>query len=145
MVMTIRVVEIGSRTTEFYSHAWFHWFSRGFSPLGVELLNARRILDYLCTRADIDRSRIGATGRSGGGITTFFLAAMDERVRASAPVSGTLSTVGWVKQRLSLAHCDCQHPVNSQGCYTREIGALIAPRAQLLCNADSARVSRWTP
>ena len=122
-----------------YSHAWFHWFSRGFSPLAVELLNARRILDYLCTRADIDSSRIGATGRSGGGITTFFLAAIDERVRASAPVSGTLSTVGWVKQRLSFAHCDCQHPVNSHGLLDAEIGALIAPRAQLLCNADADR------
>ncbi|MEK7686624.1 MAG: acetylxylan esterase, partial [Verrucomicrobiota bacterium] len=122
-----------------YSQAWFHWYSRGFSPLAVELLNARRALDYLCTRADFDRSRIGATGRSGGGMTTFFLAALDERVKASAPVSGTLSTVGWVRQRLSSAHCDCQYPVNNQGLLYSEIGALIAPRAQLLCNADADR------
>ena len=122
-----------------YSHAWFHWYSRGFSPLGVELLNARRALDYLCTRADLDRDRIGATGRSGGGMTTFFLAALDERVKASAPVSGTLSTLGWVKQQLSSVHCDCQYPVNSHGLLYSEIGALIAPRAQLLCNADADR------
>jgi hypothetical protein len=25
-----------------YSHAWFHWYSRGFSPLAVERWNARR-------------------------------------------------------------------------------------------------------
>ena len=122
-----------------YSNAWFHWYSRGFSPLAVELLNARRALDYLCTRSDIDSSRIGATGRSGGGMTTFFLAALDERVKASAPVSGTLSTEGWVKQRLTSAHCDCQHPVNSDGLLYSEIGALVAPRAQLLCNADADR------
>jgi len=45
-----------------YSHAWFHWYSRGFSPMAVELLNARRCLDYLCTREDLDSGRTGATG-----------------------------------------------------------------------------------
>ena len=122
-----------------YSNAWFHWYSRGFSPLAVELLNARRAIDYLVTRPDLDRSRIGATGRSGGGMTTFFLAALDDRIVASAPVSGTLSTKGWIEHRLSMAHCDCQYPVNSHGLLYSEIGALIAPRVQLLVNADTDR------
>ena len=122
-----------------YSRAWFHWYSRGFSPLAVELLNARRAVDYLAARPDLDRNRIGATGRSGGGMTTFFLAALDDRIKASAPVSGTLSTRGWVNQRLSMAHCDCQYPVNSYGLLYSEVGALIAPRAQLLANADADR------
>jgi cephalosporin-C deacetylase-like acetyl esterase len=120
-----------------YAHAWFHWYSRGFSPLAVELLNAKRAVDYLASRPDLDPKRIGATGRSGGGMTTFFLAAIDERIVASAPVSGTLSTNGWVKQRLSAAHCDCQYPVNTHGLLYSEVGALIAPRAQLQCNADA--------
>ena len=120
-----------------YASAWFHWYSRGFSPLAVELLNARRAVDYLAARPDLDRTRIGATGRSGGGLTTFFLAALDDRIAASAPVSGTLSTTGWIKQRLSLAHCDCQYPVNSDGLLYSEVGALVAPRPQLLANADA--------
>jgi cephalosporin-C deacetylase-like acetyl esterase len=122
-----------------YAGAWFHWYSRGFSPLAVELLNAKRAVDYLASRADLDRTRIGATGRSGGGMTTFFLAALDERIKASAPVSGTLSTNGWVRKRLTSAHCDCQYPVNSYGLLYSEIGAMIAPRAQLLVNADADR------
>jgi cephalosporin-C deacetylase-like acetyl esterase len=122
-----------------YSHAWFHWYSRGFSPLAVELLNARRAIDYLAARPDLDRKRIGATGRSGGGMTTFFLAALDERIAASAPVSGTISTTGWIKHRLTFAHCDCQYPVNSYGLVYSEIGAMIAPRPQLLANADADR------
>ena len=122
-----------------YSRGWFHWYSRGFSPLAVELLNARRAVDYLAARPDIDRNRIGATGRSGGGMTTFFLAAIDNRIKASAPVSGTLSTTGWIKHRLSMAHCDCQYPVNNYGLLYSEIGALIAPRPQLLVNADADR------
>ena len=122
-----------------YANAWFHWYSRGFSPLAVELLNARRAVDYLAARADLDRRRIGATGRSGGGMTTFFLAALDDRIAASAPVSGTLSTTGWVRNRLSVAHCDCQYPVNTYGLLYSEVGALIAPRPQLLANADADR------
>lgn len=122
-----------------YSHAWFHWYSRGYSPLAMEIFNARRALDYLTTRPDIDAARIGATGRSGGGMATFFLAAIDDRVKASAPVSGTLSTAGWVRHRLTAAHCDCQYPVNSHGLLYSEIGALVAPRAQLLVNADADR------
>jgi cephalosporin-C deacetylase-like acetyl esterase len=122
-----------------YARAWFHWYSRGFSPLAVELLNARRTVDYLVSRADLDRNRIGATGRSGGGMTTFFLTALDDRIKASAPVSGTLSTIGWVRHRLTFAHCDCQYPINSYGLLYSEIGALIAPRAQLLANADADR------
>jgi dienelactone hydrolase len=93
-----------------YSNAWFHWYSRGFSPLAVELLNARRAIDYLAARSDLDRNRIGATGRSGGGMATFFLAALDERIAASAPVSGTLSTTGWIKHGLWLANCDFLYP-----------------------------------
>jgi len=120
-----------------YAQAWFHWYSRGFSPLAVELLNAKRAVDYLASRSDMDPKRIGATGRSGGGMTTFFLAALDERIAASAPVSGTLSTNGWVKHRLGALHCDCQYPVNSHGLTYSEVGALIAPRVQLQCNADA--------
>jgi cephalosporin-C deacetylase-like acetyl esterase len=141
-VMVIDNIEMGE--IEFthhgvYSHAWFHWYSRGFSPLAVELLNARRAVDYLASRADLDRNRIGATGRSGGGMTTFFLAALDERIKASAPVSGVISTRGWVKHRLTFAHCDCQYPVNSHGLLYEEIGALAAPRLQLMVNADADR------
>jgi cephalosporin-C deacetylase-like acetyl esterase len=122
-----------------YSHAWFHWYSRGYSPMAVEAFNAIRAVDYLVSRPDLDSKRIGATGRSGGGMATFFLAALDERIAASAPVSGTFSTAGWIKQRLSFAQCDCQYPVNSYGLTYDEIGALTAPRKQLLVNADADR------
>lgn len=122
-----------------YSHAWWHWYSRGFSPLAVELLNARRVIDYLVTRDDLDSSRIGATGISGGGMTTFFLPALDERVAAGAPVSGELSTKGWIEQQLSRVHCDCQFPVNSYGLYYSQVGAMTAPQPQLMCNSDADR------
>ncbi len=44
-----------------------------------------RCLDYLQSRKDIDRNRIGCTGISGGGTLTSYLMALDERIWAAAP------------------------------------------------------------
>jgi len=44
-----------------------------------------RGIDYLCSRPDIDASKIGCTGNSGGGNQTSFLMAIDERIVAAAP------------------------------------------------------------
>lgn len=42
----------------------------------------RRIIDYLASRSDIDSARIGALGLSLGGMITFYLAAVEPRLRA---------------------------------------------------------------
>lgn len=44
-----------------------------------------RSIDYLAGRDDIDASRIGCTGNSGGGLMTAYLMALDERIVAAAP------------------------------------------------------------
>ncbi|HEU4471072.1 MAG TPA: acetylxylan esterase [Flavisolibacter sp.] len=44
-----------------------------------------RAIDYLVTRPEVDTSRIGITGRSGGGTQSAYIAAMDERIKAVAP------------------------------------------------------------
>ncbi|MBI1311817.1 hypothetical protein GC176_11040 [bacterium] len=44
-----------------------------------------RGIDYLCSRPDIDASKIGCTGNSGGGNQTSFLMALDDRIVAAAP------------------------------------------------------------
>ena len=52
--------------------------------------DAMRALDYLETRPEIDPSRIGSTGSSGGGTMTALLSAIDDRIKAAAP--GTFIT-----------------------------------------------------
>lgn len=54
------------------------------------LADAMRALDYLESRPEIDASRLGATGSSGGGTMTALLAATDDRIKAAAP--GTFIT-----------------------------------------------------
>ncbi len=46
-----------------------------------------RAIDYLISRKDVDPSRIGVTGFSGGGTITTYIAAFDQRVKVSVPCS----------------------------------------------------------
>ena len=47
--------------------------------------DAKRALDYLLSRPDVDATRIGAAGCSGGGALTTFIGALDPRVKAVVP------------------------------------------------------------
>lgn len=44
------------------------------------------VLDYLCTRPDVDTGRIGCTGQSGGGTQSLYLSALDDRIRYCSPI-----------------------------------------------------------
>jgi cephalosporin-C deacetylase-like acetyl esterase len=44
-----------------------------------------RALDYLTSRPEIDSSRIGCTGNSGGGTLTAYVSALDDRIKVAAP------------------------------------------------------------
>jgi cephalosporin-C deacetylase-like acetyl esterase len=49
------------------------------------IFDAKRALDYLETRAEVDKERIGVTGCSGGGTVTTYIAALDPRIKVAAP------------------------------------------------------------
>jgi dienelactone hydrolase len=50
-----------------------------------------RLVDYLETRADVDRARIGLIGFSKGGMETYLTAAVDKRIRTAVPCIGVQS------------------------------------------------------
>jgi hypothetical protein len=65
------------------------------------LLDAIRTADYLQTRSDIDFHRgMGVTGVSGGGFTTLFMALLDSRTRAIAPVCSVAPLGGHIIEGL---------------------------------------------
>lgn len=45
-----------------------------------------RLIDYLTTRSDVDKDRIGMMGISMGGIETWMAASVDERIKVAVPV-----------------------------------------------------------
>jgi len=47
--------------------------------------DAKRSLDYLISRPDVDGTRVGAAGCSGGGALTTFMGALDPRLKAVIP------------------------------------------------------------
>jgi cephalosporin-C deacetylase-like acetyl esterase len=47
--------------------------------------DAKRSLDYLVSRPDVDPARVGAAGCSGGGALTAFIGALDTRLKAVIP------------------------------------------------------------
>jgi cephalosporin-C deacetylase-like acetyl esterase len=57
----------------------------GRSAAGYRVWDAIRSLDYLASRPEIDPSRLGCTGNSGGGTETAYLMAIDDRVSVAAP------------------------------------------------------------
>jgi len=59
-------------------------------PLGrntstFRIWDGMRSIDYLTSRSDIDGTKIGATGCSGGGTLSSYLMALDDRVLCAAP------------------------------------------------------------
>ena len=60
------------------------WLSSG---LGLQLWNNIRALDLLCSMPEVDAANIGMTGASGGGSQTLFLALLDDRIKAAAPIN----------------------------------------------------------
>jgi dienelactone hydrolase len=100
----------------------------GFGPLGLQLWNSIRVLDFVESLPEVDRDRISVTGASGGGTQTFLLAAVDDRVKVTAPVN----MISGIMQ----GGCVCENaPGLRYGTNNIEFGAMAAPRPLLMVSA----------
>jgi hypothetical protein len=79
----------------------------GSSAVAYELWDNVRGLDYLVTRPEVDKERIGCLGSSGGGTQTSYFIGFDERIKVAAPCSYIASR----ERNLDLigASDGCQH------------------------------------
>lgn len=104
----------------------------GLTLLGIQVYDNQRAIDYLRTRAEVDRDRLGITGASGGGNQTMYAGALDDRLQAVVPVC----SVGTYQAYLHAACCVCEVlPGALTFCEEGDVLGLVAPRALLVINA----------
>ncbi|HRU05601.1 MAG TPA: acetylxylan esterase [Candidatus Brocadiia bacterium] len=111
----------------------YDWISMGYSGAGGELWNTIRALDLLASLPEVDPSRLGATGNSGGGAQSFYAAVADDRIKALASSCGVTTHDYTLAHRNVMGHCDCIYNHNPYQRDTSEFAALIAPRPALFC------------
>jgi cephalosporin-C deacetylase-like acetyl esterase len=136
VIETIQFGEVRGVHHGEYSKGWFQWYSRGYNPGGVEAWNGIRAIDLLCQRPEVDVQRIGVTGNSGGGSQSWYIAALDPRIKAVAPSCGGGTLESQIRQRTIDDQCDCMMPVNTYLQDFQDIGALIAPRPLLVAESN---------
>lgn len=114
----------------------------GKSLLGLQVSESMRGIDLLCSLPFVDPKKIGATGASGGGNRTKWIAAMDERVKAAVPVV----SVGSFESCVMGSNCVCELLIDGLT-MTEEAGilALVAPRSILMVNHTLDRNSTFFP
>ena len=104
------------------AHMW------GAGILGTQLWNSIRAVDFIASLPGVDPERIGATGASGGGSQVFLLAAVDDRIKFSAPVN----MISSIMQGGDF----CENAPNLRlHTNNMEIGAMMAPRPMMMISA----------
>jgi len=137
---TLQLGEIEGIHHGTYRYGMWWWNARGYSSAAVEAWNCIRALDYLQSRPEVDDDRIGVTGRSGGGAYSWWIAAIDERIKVAVPVAGITSLRNHVVDGCVEGHCDCMYPVNTYRWDFAEVASLVAPRPLLISNSDKDRI-----
>jgi len=136
IIDTVQLGEIRGEHHGTYSKNRWWWYSRGYTPAGLEAWSCIRALDYLETRPEVDKTRFGVTGRSGGGAYSWWITALDERIKASAPTAGVTDMQNQVIDGCVEGHCDCMFFVNTYRWDFERMVALAAPRPLLIVNTD---------
>lgn len=133
---TLQLGEIEGIHHGTYRHDRWWWNSRGYTPAGVEAWNCMRALDYLESRQEVDAACIGVTGRSGGGAYSWWISALDDRIKCAVPVAGMTSLRNHVVDGCVEGHCDCMYLLNTYRWDYATVAALVAPRPLLISNSD---------
>ena len=140
VVDTVQLGEIEGVHHGTHGKDMWWWNSRGYTSAGAEAWNCIRALDYLQSRKDVDGTRLGVTGRSGGGAYAWWIAALDDRIKAACPTAGITDLQNHVVDGCVEGHCDCMFMVNTYRWDYAQVAALVAPRPLLIVNTDKDNI-----
>lgn len=109
--------------------------SAGTTWPGVYLVEDQRALDVLSSRPEVDATRIGCAGLSGGGMRTMFLGGMDDRIKVAIAVGFTTTWRDFLLNK-SFTHTWMTFvPLLPKDLDFPEILALRAPAATMVLNS----------
>ena len=106
----------------------------GGTIAGWRVYDVVRSVDYLETRKEVIRDRIGLMGISGGGTVSIYAAALEERIKATV-LSGSFCT--FYRSIFSVVHCIDNFVPDVLSCGEMyDVAGLIAPRALFIEAGD---------
>lgn len=128
-----QIAEFNARSAQNEQFIARSLLTAGVTWPGVMLWDDIRTLDYLASRPEVDRNRIGCVGLSVGGYRSFMLAALDPRIKAAVDVCWMAAFASQIKQ----------HVIHTMGVTfvipgmyryfdLPDLAALIAPRALMV-------------
>ena len=135
VVLSYDAIGHGERMVLGNSHheAGYALLPLGETVTGWMVWDSMRAVDYLIGRPDVDASRLGITGNSGGGLNTLYTAALDNRLKVAVITGYTFEFNNWIKY--GGAHGTCSYlPGLFREMEWFEIAGLIAPRPLLMLN-----------
>ena len=94
--------------------------------------DAMRAIDYLCTRPEVDPSKIGVTGNSGGGTQTCLLMICDPRIAAAVPVTFMMNRQTYMYANQAQDAEQIWPGMTAMGFDHEDILMLMAPRPVLV-------------
>lgn len=116
---------------------------KGRVLFGMMMFDEVQALNYLCTRPEIDPDRIGSFGMSMGSTKSWWLAALDERIRPCMDLCCLTDYEALIKNKGLSGHGIYYYvPSLLKHFQTHEINELIAPRPRLSLDG---RLDKLTP
>ena len=121
--------------TKAHTHSGVGSILLGTNTATYEVWDAMRCLDYMESRPDIDRNRLGCMGNSGGGTQTAYLMALDDRIKAASP---SCYITNLYERILDLGPQDAEQNIFGQLAWRMDHAdylAMRAPTPVLICAA----------
>ncbi|HPD30144.1 MAG TPA: alpha/beta hydrolase family protein [Phycisphaerae bacterium] len=123
---TMRPEDRKSRKVHSCRTGLMHAILFGRTMIGYRVWDISRIIDWATRRFEIDSRRIAITGNSGGGTTSLFAPACDQRISVAVPSCYFCTFEASIG---SIHHCECNYvPGLLREGEMYDVAGLIAPR-----------------
>ncbi len=107
-------------------HLSFEYMLQGRTLVGERCWDGMVAMSYVQNRPDVIPGTLGCTGHSGGGTTTLWLSAIDERITS---IVTSCYFCSFKASILGMEHCECNYvPGILELAEMGDLAALLAPR-----------------